>query len=307
MAVSLEQLTDISPQVQHFKQLGLDIEGEAVLCISIDDLRVYRDLSNGVIEFFHFLIERKKAFYNQKLTLDDELDHFGMYLTHNQYHNITKDMSKSNLNIFVGYRDEIDRYLGMLFLDTENAKKPKQNIPFFLTAIIENLELNRKPGFVKVGIVIYAFSKETKDKTNNFFLEMISLQHKERKIKPSCFIWETYEGDLSVSVIIRIPNIPLNFKPTDYAITNMFIQEKEKVLLLDISVDEEDKVKDVSFEWIKRTNLSIEEINQYKREAKEFAEFRFSNQIKLRDKKKIGRNEKCPCGSGKKYKKCHGK
>ncbi|PKB80184.1 MAG: hypothetical protein BZY88_09625 [SAR202 cluster bacterium Io17-Chloro-G9] len=22
---------------------------------------------------------------------------------------------------------------------------------------------------------------------------------------------------------------------------------------------------------------------------------------------KIGRNEKCPCGSGKKYKRCHGK
>ncbi|MDA1036183.1 MAG: SEC-C metal-binding domain-containing protein [Chloroflexi bacterium] len=23
--------------------------------------------------------------------------------------------------------------------------------------------------------------------------------------------------------------------------------------------------------------------------------------------RKIGRNEQCPCGSGKKYKKCHGK
>ena len=25
------------------------------------------------------------------------------------------------------------------------------------------------------------------------------------------------------------------------------------------------------------------------------------------DRRKIGRNEKCPCNSGKKYKKCHGK
>jgi preprotein translocase subunit SecA len=24
-------------------------------------------------------------------------------------------------------------------------------------------------------------------------------------------------------------------------------------------------------------------------------------------KKKVGRNEKCPCGSGKKFKHCHGK
>jgi len=27
----------------------------------------------------------------------------------------------------------------------------------------------------------------------------------------------------------------------------------------------------------------------------------------VRDKPKVGRNEPCPCGSGKKYKQCHGK
>ncbi|MCK5667485.1 MAG: SEC-C domain-containing protein [Gammaproteobacteria bacterium] len=27
----------------------------------------------------------------------------------------------------------------------------------------------------------------------------------------------------------------------------------------------------------------------------------------VRGQKKIGRNEPCPCGSGKKYKRCHGK
>jgi preprotein translocase subunit SecA len=27
----------------------------------------------------------------------------------------------------------------------------------------------------------------------------------------------------------------------------------------------------------------------------------------MTDGRKIGRNEACPCGSGKKYKKCHGK
>jgi preprotein translocase subunit SecA len=27
----------------------------------------------------------------------------------------------------------------------------------------------------------------------------------------------------------------------------------------------------------------------------------------VRDERKVGRNELCPCGSGKKYKHCHGK
>ena len=34
-----------------------------------------------------------------------------------------------------------------------------------------------------------------------------------------------------------------------------------------------------------------------------------NNQEKIKDKKsekKVGRNEKCPCGSGKKFKHCHG-
>lgn len=31
------------------------------------------------------------------------------------------------------------------------------------------------------------------------------------------------------------------------------------------------------------------------------------NQPFVRDNEKIGRNQPCPCGSGKKYKQCHGK
>ncbi|MDE0091890.1 MAG: hypothetical protein OXN83_01230, partial [Oligoflexia bacterium] len=237
MAVSLEQLTDISPQIQHFKQLRLSPEGEAILFISVDDLRVYRDLSNGVIEFLHFLTERKKAFYNEKLTLDDELDHLGMYLKHNQYHDITKDMPSSNLNIFSGYRDEIDRYLGFLFLDSEKVIKPKQNMPSFLKAIIEDLEINRKPGFTKIGIAIYSLSDVSRNKLNQDILNIMSLQYNKRNIMPSVFSL----GNLSVSLIIRMPDIQLDFIPKDYAIKNMFIQEREEILLLDISVDGENK------------------------------------------------------------------
>ena len=103
-----------------------------------------------------------------------------------------------------------------------------------------------------------------------------------------------------------MPDIQPDFILKDYAIQNMFIQETEEALLLNISVDENDKIVDVSFEWIKKSKLSEEKIQKYKEEAKKTIEFRFLNQMRNRDKKKIGRNEKCPCGSGKKYKKCHG-
>ena len=302
-AVSLEQLTDIASQMQQFKALDLEYQGEPVICISIDDLRTYRDLSNGVIEFFHFLTERKKAFYNPKLTLDDELDHFGMYLKHNQYHDITENFPKAHLNSFIGYRDELDKYLQLSFVDPERKiEKPKQKIPQFLKDILMDLEVKRKPGFVRTGLVFYSLSGEDKDKTNKSFLDFLDLQRKQRRIRPSVFLL----NDVSISLIMRIPDIQPNFFPKDYAIKNMFIQEKEECLLLDIFLDEKNKIKDVSFEWIKRENLNEEEVRQYKEKAKQLAEFRFYNQMKYRDKKKVGRNEKCLCGSGKKYKKCHG-
>ena len=37
------------------------------------------------------------------------------------------------------------------------------------------------------------------------------------------------------------------------------------------------------------------------------AKVRVKQAEKSSDKKKIGRNDSCPCGSGKKFKKCHGK
>ena len=229
MAVSLEQLTDISSQIQHFERFNLNRKGEGVLCISIDDLRTYSDLSNGVIEFFHFLKERKKAFYNPKLTLDDELDHFGMYLKYNQYNNITEGIPKANINIFAGYRDEIDRYLQLSFLYPERKiKKPMQNMPKFLKDILIDLEIKRIPGFIKTGIAIYSLSYEARDKVNKQILDIIKLQKKQRRIRPAVFLW----GDLSVPFILRMPSIKSNFISKDYAIKDMFIQEKEEALFL---------------------------------------------------------------------------
>jgi len=226
-----------------------------------------------------------------------------MYLKYNEYHDITKNMPNSDLNIFAGYRDEIDRYLGLLFLDPEKAVKPRQSMPSFLEAVIKNLEFNRKSGFIKIGAVIYSLSHESRNSLNQGLINIMSLQYNKRNIMPSIFSL----GDLSVSFIIRMPDIQMDFTPRDYAIKNMFIQEKEEILLLDISVDEKNKITNVSFEWIRKSNLNEEDVIKYKEEAKKFADFRYFNKIKQLKGKKVGRNEKCPCGSGKKYKRCHGK
>ena len=157
---------------------------------------------------------------------------------------------------------------------------------------------------MEVGIIIYSLSEEERYKINESILSIISLQHSEKKI--SSVFWETYQGNISASVFVRMPGIQDDFAKKEYAtIINMFIRGTEKTLLLDISVDERDKVTNVFFKWIEKNNLNKKEAQKFEEEARKYAESRFFNHLKNRDKKKIGRNEKCPCGSGKKYKKCH--
>lgn len=54
-----------------------------------------------------------------------------------------------------------------------------------------------------------------------------------------------------------------------------------------------------------------EPTGDFAEEAKELKEEKKEHNPAVRDPKdqkdKVGRNDPCPCGSGKKYKKCHGK
>jgi len=56
-----------------------------------------------------------------------------------------------------------------------------------------------------------------------------------------------------------------------------------------------------------QVNYQHEEVNALEAEQANEAELDESAQPFVRDERKIGRNEPCPCGSGKKYKQCHGR
>ena len=117
----------------------LNYKGNQFYVYQLTILRVYRDLFGGTIEFCHFLTERSKAFYNKRLTLDDELDHFGLYLECNQYHDITetKRFKTADVISFGGMRDKIDHYFNTLYFEPEKAVRPKQSLPSILEGIIE--------------------------------------------------------------------------------------------------------------------------------------------------------------------------
>lgn len=61
------------------------------------------------------------------------------------------------------------------------------------------------------------------------------------------------------------------------------------------------------FEFISTNDIPPERIVEFNELSEKYAKQRMFSYMKQNGVKKIGRNDPCPCGSGKKYKRCCGK
>ena len=111
-AVTLDPFTEIAAQVQHLRKIGLNVGVEPVWSISVDDLLVYADVFENPLLFLHFVEQRTRAFQSEELKVDDELDHFGLYLKYNHYARHAEEIHRaSGAELgFLGYRSDLDRF-----------------------------------------------------------------------------------------------------------------------------------------------------------------------------------------------------
>ena len=76
------------------------------------------------------------------------------------------------------------------------------------------------------------------------------------------------------------------------------VAQEEDVQAID---DQRQAPKEMHFEHAEASALTVDE------SVEEDVQEQEQQQPFVRDDKKVGRNDPCPCGSGKKYKQCHGK
>lgn len=132
------------------------------IVISYDDLLVYEKYFDSPIYFLHFLKQRKSAIDITQIAMNDELDHLGMYISHNIYSITASEFPAEHMVNWYGFRQDLDNYFCKLYLPELNATKPKQNIPEEITEIIRLLEYKTNKNKIDVAHFLLDMSSEAK-------------------------------------------------------------------------------------------------------------------------------------------------
>ena len=93
----------------------------------------------------------------------------------------------------------------------------------------------------------------------------------------------------------------------DYTLATMLEVKECERLELNLMYNEQGDIEDIRFKFYSLKDINDERSEELIELGHKYAKSRiqsYKNQEKI---KKIGRNDPCPCGSGKKYKKCHGR
>jgi hypothetical protein len=297
-AISVDPFTEFAAQARHLSKLGLEGLDRPVWALSVDDLRVFADVFETPIEFLHFVEQRTRAFDSDLLQLDDELDHVGLYLAHNNYVQHAEEMvgDKSVRFNVLGYRTELDRFYSQKLADPTATSPLSQDMPVRMREAISWLNANGGTGRVRKGALLLDLDGDTR---SHLFDGVEGQLERMRTGKPPQVV--SSFGELRVTLFPSAPPI----SPTKHDEAVEFTRtvmashdESDRLLLEPVYLDAK---RLIGFEFTSVSNVLLSEGEQARMAVQGQ---RLRRERVRRAGSSVGRNDPCPCGSGKKYKKC---
>lgn len=295
-------VSDFNEFASQMEKVKIAKAHEGIIAISLNDLWVYKYYFDNPLQFIHFVKQRTIATETIEIATSDELDHLGMYIYHNMYSLHAKGIGQGKHVNFVGYREELDKYLSSIHLGID-YKKPKQSIPLKMVKIMEILK-NRDDKVTQFSNFLLDLSTESRE---NFEKTIINLARRERKIER--MLPAISFGEVSYALFVEIPNIKLFAaeKREEYILANLAQNEREICWSITIVLDEKDNILDIKYKLFCQNDISGKDREELKKYGRTIVERRTEQFLVQNGKKKIYPNELCICGSGKKYKCCCGK
>jgi Nuclease-related domain/SEC-C motif len=299
--ITIDPFTEFAAQAQHLSKIGIDTGEEAIWPISINDLRVFADIFNNPLIFLHFVEQRMRASKSEFIQLDDEIDHIGLYLNHNNYSQYAKEMfdhKDSRINFF-GYRQDIDHYFSDRLIEDNIPCRLTQDIPVRIREIVAFLSHTNKSKRTAISSFILDMEGECRTNISNYIdKELVNHSKIKRSLPLSIY------GDVEFTLFCwSVDIVPRNKKlAIEHTRSVILANADSSRLLIELVYTASGKLNDFFWQNVDLLNLPEHELNALRTNALILKKKRIENaKSKLG---KIGKKQPCPCGSGKKYYKC---
>lgn len=311
IGLTVESFSPFSTFCKELPQIVPLLGKHAFISLSIDDLFVLKRLLPTSGEFAHYLEVRQSVAGLRGAHLFDEVDHVGAYLLKNRFDHDMADQlkdGKATLALWDGMSSEVDRaFEGK---DWESGLLPRQEFPSEVLNLLIVIDSTRKPGWLRAESFIRNLGSGGR---NDFAAMLVELRntlnnHGSRYFifgnETSFFIWLNRFGDESDWTKINDRASAASLMDPSNHIEGLFIE---------VALDGAYHTA-YTFEISKPAGRT--EANAHIYEDADLMKERvvakgpppFLQPLKTdQAKRKIGRNELCPCESGRKYKKCHGR
>jgi len=300
-AVTLDSFTEIAAQAQHLHKIGVKVNGDPIWPLSLSDLRVYADIFQGPLEFLHFVEQRMQAAISNRLEQDDELDHLGLYLEHNNYSMHAEDSSKDKLDKlrYHGYRSEVDRYFAKKLIGEATPVLPVQKMPPRLREVLTFLNSSSIPGRSNIASCLLDLAGDWREQLFGW----IETELNELPSRGRCLPVSTH-GDVRLTIFVSMSGVVPHDRANalDHVRTVMISTGDSDRSMLELAYGEGGALIKLDWSIVSLEGLSATEIDRLKQAGEKLKEKRITNAVQSSGK--IGRNQLCPCGSGKKFKRC---
>ncbi len=314
-AITLDPFTELAARLHHLTGLGIRLDEPGVWLMSLDDLHVYADVFHNPLVFLHYVEQRSRAARSPILNLDDELDHLGMYMAHNQYSEYVEDQHKEQpfeLAIFAGYRADIEHLFAKHLTNPASTRVLQQDTPKRLREVLQALAKSPRQGRARVASYLLDRSGEARDLISDYIEKAVL----EGPISDSPRTLATDGEGSQIVVACWISGFPYRseMEARTYAQTLVVMNNEVERLVLELTYSSGGVLCEVDWQWVRREDIPEDKTPVYWSVADDLRRARKGAVIESRrsqpkagkkaKRRKIGRNEPCFCGSGKKFKRC---
>jgi hypothetical protein len=311
IGLTVESFSPFSAHCKELPQIEPLLGMHAFVSLSIDDLFVLKRLLPTPGSFAHYMEVRQAVAGIRGAHLFDELDHLGAYLKKNRFDQDIVDQLKDGkvyMLIWDGMSEVVDRsFEGE---DWENGPFPTQDFPAEVLKLLEALDATRARGWLSAESHIRDLGEDGRKNLGKILSDLRqTLNHHPARYftlagdgKP-LFVW-LQQHDHHIDWI----------KVNDKASSAALAVNASKVIGVVAKVS-----ADGTYHWARCFVVQIpmeptKENTYIYQDAARMANP--TRAINLKQQRNVipqaktinpGRNDLCPCGSGAKYKRCHGR